>query len=118
LRLLDGGHLEQVDPGQRAAEHEEVEMAVVEAGDDPPPFGIKHFRAGATQRQDLVVLADGDDAAGLDGEGRGHRARRVEGGDAATAEDQVGRGGVGHDAAPGAGRKPAPSAAWFAGGGS
>ena len=69
---------------------QEVDVAVVESGHDPTPFQIHDLRAGSDERLDVIVLADGDDAAMPDGDCLGFRLVLVDRPDLAIPQDEVG----------------------------
>ena len=65
-------------------------MALDEARDDESPGKIHHARSGADLLSDLFVRADGDDAVAADRDCLRVRMRRVNGGDVAANEHEIG----------------------------
>ena len=77
-------------PGRRIAE---MRVRVDEAGQQHAVTKVGDLGRWSLEREDVTLVADGDDPVAPGGDGLGFRARWVDCPDAAAAEDEVGRHG-------------------------
>ena len=69
----------------------QVQVRVVETGDDAPESGVDHLGVGASPMLDLVSAADIGDSVADDRDRRGRRLLRIAGPDSAVGNDDVRR---------------------------
>ena len=82
------GRVLQSHFAEPSAGAEQVNVAIVEAGQDAPAVQIDPAGSGSGQLQDFVA-ADGDHAIAPDGDGRRPRPSGIDGPDGAVVEDRV-----------------------------
>src|SRR5262249_2593774 len=87
--------LERLEDRQRRGQlaggrPERVDVAVVQAGQHGAHLGVYDLRPGPGQFDDVVVVADGEGAPVLEGDGLGDAELVVDGEDVGVVKDQVG----------------------------
>ena len=75
-----------------------MNVGVLEAGQNQSATRVHGPGAAGTERLDLVIAADGDDAATAGGQRLGARLQRIHGADIAIDDEKIGRR-LGHDPA-------------------
>ena len=91
LDLLGRRRIEQVDAIERGAAVDEVEMRVVESGQDGGAFRVDHPGQWPLQAGDLAIAADTQNLIAANRDGFGHRPLVVRGVDPSVVDDEIHR---------------------------
>ena len=90
LHVGDGARAEELHRGEVRGGEDLMQVRVDEARHDGAAREIDRLRRGAGELADIVVAADGDEAAVADRDGFGDAPAGVDGEDAAVAENEIG----------------------------